>query len=75
MFLFSFSVLGHIAIPYYEKVLEMEPTGDNAEQKKVSICPFLPITLSSDYLSFKLLLILTLSNLASPIVLAQYTRY
>ncbi len=36
---FSLSVLGHIAIPYYEKVLEMEPTGDNAEQKKVSICP------------------------------------
>lgn len=33
-----FVVLGHIAIPYYEKVVEMEPVGDTEEQKLVGLC-------------------------------------
>ena len=29
-------MLGHIAIPYYEKVLEMEPVGSTEDEKRVS---------------------------------------
>lgn len=31
------SALGHVAIPYYEKVLEMEPVGSTEEEKRVSV--------------------------------------
>uniref|UniRef100_A0A5K3EXV1 TPR_REGION domain-containing protein n=2 Tax=Mesocestoides corti TaxID=53468 RepID=A0A5K3EXV1_MESCO len=37
-------MLGHIAIPYYHKVLEMEPVGDTEEEKRVS---FMACRLSS----------------------------
>lgn len=30
------TVLGHIAIPYYEKVLQMEPIGNTESERKVS---------------------------------------